>query len=94
MSAKDVQQWKRTELNLGYLVDLIEPKVSQLNIFVFVGKPFKYRTVMKAYRLTAEELRPLENYRVSFYDTEFELSKNGAEWKVGCGQVGIDQGGP
>ena len=54
LSSKDLQQWKRTELNLGYLVDFIEPKV---NIFVFVEKPFKYKTVMKAYRLTAERLK-------------------------------------
>ena len=70
-SSNDLQQWKRTELNLGYLVDFIEPKVLLLNIFVFVEKPFKYKTVMKAYRLTAEELRLLENYRVTCYNAEF-----------------------
>ena len=33
LSSKDCQQWTRTELNLGYLVELIEPKVLQLQIF-------------------------------------------------------------
>ena len=70
LSSKDLQQWRRTELNLGYLVDLIEAKVLQLNIVVVVEKPFKYKTVMKAYRLTAEELRLLENYRVTCYNAE------------------------
>ena len=71
LSAKDLQQWKRTELNLGYLVDVIDPEVLQLNIFEFVEKPLKYKTVMKAYRLTAEELRLLENYRVTWYNADF-----------------------
>ena len=71
LSSKYWQQWMRTKLNLGYLVDLIEPKVLQLNIFVAVEKPFKFKTVMKAYRLTAERLRPFENYSVTCYNAEF-----------------------
>ena len=33
LSSKDLKQWKRTEANLGYLVELIEPKVLKLQVF-------------------------------------------------------------
>ena len=33
LSSKDRQQWTRTELDLGYLVEHIEPRVLQLEVF-------------------------------------------------------------
>ena len=71
LSSGNLQQWLRTATNFGYLVELIEPNMLQLQICDAFEKPFKYKTVMKAYRLTAEELRLLENYRVTCYNAEF-----------------------
>ena len=80
LSSKDCQQWVRTGLNLGYLVALIEPKVLQMKMFEGFEKPLIFKSVMKAYRLTAQQLRPLENYIVIPYNSEVKLSKKGVSW--------------
>jgi hypothetical protein len=77
LSSKDCQQWTRSGLNLGYLVALLEPKVLQMQIFDGFEKPLILKSVMKAYRLTAQQLRPLENYIVTPYNSEVKLSKKG-----------------
>ena len=80
LSSENVQQWSRTATNFGYLVELIEPKVLQLQIFDAFEWPLKSKIFKKAYRLTAEELRLLENYTVATYNAEIQLSKNGVRW--------------
>jgi hypothetical protein len=77
LSSKDCQQWTRSGLNLGYLVALLEPKVLQMQIFDGFEKPLILKSVMKAYRLTVQQLMPLENYIVTPYNSEVKLSKKG-----------------
>jgi hypothetical protein len=82
LSKDDSQQWKQTERNLNYLVDLIEPMVLKLQIFESVEKPLSSKTVMKAYRTTAAHLKILENYIVPTYNSELKLSKHGVQWNT------------
>ena len=81
LSSQDCQQWTRTEFNLGYLVDLIEPKVLQLQLFEAFQKTLTFKSVMKAYRLYAQKMRSLENHIVPTYNSETKLSKvYGVQW--------------
>ena len=73
-------KWKRIEVNLGYLVNLIAPMVLKLDIFEAFREPLKFETVMAAYRRTAESLRSIENYVRPTYETETKLSKIGVGW--------------
>ncbi len=80
LSRKHNQDWATLEQNLSYLVEMIEPMVLKLSIFVDFEKPLKLSSIMQAYRQTAEELRPLENYVISCFNADLKLSKNGVEW--------------
>ena len=80
LSSKDRQQWTRTELNLGYLVEHIEPRVLQLEVFSVPERPMTFNTVMKAYRQTSANLRNLENYIVPTCNSEIKLSRAGVHW--------------
>ena len=80
LNPKDSQQWTRTELNLGYLFELVEPKLLQLQVFEPLEKPLTFKSVMEAYRLTALKLRTLENYIAPTYNAEIKLSKKGVQW--------------
>ena len=80
LSRKQYKDWETLEQNLSYLVEMIEPMVVKLSIFEGFEKPLQFSAIMQAYRQTAEELRPLENYVISCYNAESQLSKNGVEW--------------
>jgi hypothetical protein len=80
MSKQQYKDWEMLEVNLSYLVEMIEPMVLKLKIFEDFQKPLQVSAIMKAYRQTAEELRPLENYAVSCYNAEPQLCKLGVEW--------------
>jgi hypothetical protein len=82
LSRKQYKDWATLEQNLSYLVEMIEPMVLKLSIFEGFEKPLKLSSLMQAYRQTAEELRPLENYVISCYNAEPQLSKNGVEWSA------------
>lgn len=80
LSRQQYKDWETLEQNLSYLVEMIEPMVVKLSIFEGFEKPLQFSAIMQAYRQTAEELRPLENYVISCYNSEPRLSKNGVEW--------------
>ena len=80
LSRKQYKEWETLEQNLNYLVEMIEPMVLKLRIFEGFEKPLKFSAIMQAYRQTAEELRPLENYVISCYNAEPQLCKLGVEW--------------
>jgi hypothetical protein len=52
----------------------LSSKVLQMQIFEGFEKPLSFKSVMRAYRLTAQQLRQLENYIVT------QLSKKGVKW--------------
>ena len=79
LSMDEWTKWKRIEVNLGYLVNLIAPMVLKLDIFEAIREPLKFETVMAAYRRTAESLRSIENYVCPTYEAETKLSKIGVE---------------
>ncbi len=80
LSRKQYKDWETLEQNLSYLVEMIEPMVLKVSIVLDFEKPLKFSSIMQAYRKTAEELRPLDNYVISCYNAEPQLSKNGVEW--------------
>ena len=61
----------------------------QLQIFDAFERPLKFKTLMKAYRLTAEKLRPHENDIVATNNAETQLSKNGVQWNEVEGKLEV-----
>ena len=80
LSPKQYKEWSTLERNLMYLVEMIEPMVLKLRIFEGFHRPVRLSALMDAYRQTAEELRPLENYVISTYNSEPQLCQLGVEW--------------
>ena len=68
------------DVNLGYLVYLIEPMVLKLYIFEAFGEPLKFEMVNAVYHHKAKKLSYIENYSVPTYNAETKLTENGVEW--------------
>ena len=72
--------WKRMDVNLGYLVDLIEPMVLKLYIFEAFEEPLKFEMVNAVYHHKAKQLSYIQNYSVATCNAQTKLSENGVEW--------------